>query len=143
MNFELTKEFILKIELLIKEKDTDSIKTTCANLLAPDVAEILKVLKFDESKYLLDIFEEEFTADILIELEEDLRERLLEDLSSKEIAEEVVDNLDSDDAVDVIQELSEKKQKEVLSNIADPQQASDLADLLSYEENSAGALMAK
>jgi magnesium transporter len=142
MNFELTKDFIEKIELFIQEKNDASIKSICKNLLAPDVAEILKILKFDEAKYLLDIFEEEFTADILIEIEEDLRERLLEDLSSKEIAEEVVDNLDSDDAVDVIQELSEKKQKEVLSNIADPQQASDLADLLSYEENSAGALMA-
>ena len=63
MNFELTKEFILKIELFIQEKDANSIKEICKNLLAPDVAEILKVLKFHEAKYLLDVFEDEFAAD--------------------------------------------------------------------------------
>ena len=120
MNFELTKEFISKVELLIQNKNDKSIKTICEDLLAPDVAEILKSLKFDQAKYLLDLFEEEFAADVLIELEEDLREQLLQDLSSKEIAEDVVDNLDSDDAADVIQELSEKKQKEVLSLFYNP-----------------------
>ena len=31
MNFELTKEFILKIELFIQEKDANSIKGICKN----------------------------------------------------------------------------------------------------------------
>ncbi len=143
MNFQLTKEFIHELELLINHQENEAIIKKCAELLAPDIAEILQLLNFEQAKYLFNLFDEEIGADILIELEEEIREQLLENLSSKEIAEEVLDNLDSDDAADVIQELSDKKKQEVLSNIINPKQASDLADLLSYPENSAGALMAK
>ena len=143
MNFQLTKEFLNNIEVLTKTKDAQAILNLCKNLLAPDIAEIIVNLQPDEAKFVLDLFREEKSADILIELEDDFRERLLDNLSSKEIVEEVIDNLDSDDAADVIQELSNEKQKEVLSNIINPQQASHLADLLSYEANSAGAVMAK
>ena len=143
MNFQLTKAFLNKIDLFIKNKNDQAILNLCKDLLAPDIAEIIINLQIDEAKFVLDLFSEEMSADILIELEDDFREKLLNDLSSKKIVEEVIDNLDSDDAADVIQELSDEKQKEVLSNIINPQQASHLADLLSYEENSAGALMAK
>ena len=143
MNFQLTKKFLNEIELLINNNDSKAILNLCEDLLAPDIAEIITSLNFTEAKFVLDLFSEEMSADILIELEDDFREKLLNKLSSKEIFYEVIDNLDSDDAADLIQELSDEKQKEVLSNIIDPQQASDLADLLSYNENSAGALMAK
>ena len=136
MNFQLTKDFIKKISLLIETKNNSELSKIFSKLLAPDIAEILELLDFEKSKYLFDTFSEELGADILIELEEDLREQLLENLSSKEIVEEVIDNLDSDDAADVIQEFSEEKQQELLSKIINPKQARDLADLLSYEENS-------
>ena len=87
MNFELTKELISKIESFIQDQNDKSIKKICESLLPPDVAEILKSLKFNKAQYLLNLFEEEFAADVLIELEEDLREQLLQDLSSKEIIE--------------------------------------------------------
>ena len=84
------------------------------------------------------IIDEEKSAEILVELDDDLREDLLADLSPIEIAEEVIDKLESDDAADVIGELSEKKQEEVLSHIEDKEHASDISDLLTYEEDSAG-----
>lgn len=143
MNFQLTKDFITLIEWLIDQKKNLELLQKIDNLLAPDIAEILELLDFEKSKYLFSLLGEEMRADILLDVEEDLRERLLEDLSLQEIVEEVIENLDSDDAADVIQELPEKKQQEVLSNIADPQQAINIADLLSYQHNSAGALMAK
>jgi len=143
MNFQLTKEFIELIEQLVKENKNSELIKLFDDLLAPDIAEVLEALNFKQSKYLFELFNEELSADILIELEDYLRERFLDDLSSKEIVEDFIDNLDSDDAADVIQELPKKKQEEVLSNIANPQQASDLADLLSYDDESAGALMAK
>jgi magnesium transporter len=51
--------------------------------------------------------------------------------------------MQSDDAADVINELPEEIQDEVLSHIEDIGQASDIADLLTYEEGTAGSLMAK
>jgi len=142
MHFKLTLKFIAHIKSLVILKDKLSLLKLCDSLLPPDIAEILMSLELEYAKYFFNLFSEEIRADILIELEEDLRERLLEDLSSKEIAKGVVEKLDSDDAADVIQELSEKQKIEVISNITDKKQANNIVDLLSYHDNSAGALMA-
>ena len=93
--------------------------------------------------FLYQFIAEEKSAEILVELDDDLREDLLADLTAKEIAEEVIDNLETDDAADVIGELSEEKQEEVLSLIEDKDHASDISDLLTYPEDTAGGLMAK
>ena len=143
MAFKLTREFIEKTEVLIEYKKSQEILLIFKNILAPDIAEVLQTLAFNHSKYLFSLFSEEKSAEILIELDEEIREKFIDNLSSKEIVNDLINNLESDDAVDVIQELTDKKQQEVLSNITNPQQASDIADLLSYDDNSAGALMAK
>ena len=143
MAFKLTRKFIEKTEVLIEYKKSQEILLIFKNILAPDIAEVLQTLAFNHSKYLFSLFSEEKSAEILIELDEEIREKFIDNLSSKEIVNDLINNLESDDAVDVIQELTDKKQQEVLSNITNPQQASDIADLLSYDDNSAGALMAK
>jgi len=81
-------------------------------------------------------------SDVLTELDEDTREEFLASFSAKEIAESL-DNMDSDDATDVIQDLPEHRKERVISELEDEEQASDIVDLLTYEENTAGGLMAK
>ena len=78
-----------------------------------------------------------------MELEDDLRDQLLDNLSPKEIAEEVLENLESDDAADIVSELPQEVKEEVLSHLEDVEHASDIADLLNYPEDTAGGLMAK
>ena len=68
--------------------------------------------------------------------------KILENLSAKEIAEEVGE-MDSDDAADIIGELSKERQKLVINALDDHDLAADIKELLSYEEDTAGALMAK
>ncbi|NRA92730.1 MAG: magnesium transporter [Psychroserpens sp.] len=82
------------------------------------------------------------TSDIITELDEDTREKILENLSTKEIAEEV-DALDSDDAADIIAELPEERQAEVISQIEDQEFREEVTELLKYEDDTAGSLMAK
>ena len=77
-----------------------------------------------------------------MELDDDYREKILNNLSVKEIAEEV-EELDSDDATDIISELPEDKQKKVISKIIDAEHKADIKELLKYDEDSAGSLMAK
>ena len=77
-----------------------------------------------------------------MELDDDYREKILKNLSIKEIAEEV-EELDSDDATDIISELPEEKQKKVISKIIDAEHKADIKELLKYDEDSAGGLMAK
>ena len=86
MNFQLTETFIKKIELLIENNKQDTLLQTCGQLLSPDIAEILKELTFSKAKYLFDLFSEERAAEILIELEEELRDQLLESLRAYPIS---------------------------------------------------------
>ena len=143
MKFELTNEFISELNELINNKDPQSVQSYIKDCHHADIAEILDELEFENACFLFELLEDNIAADVLVELEDDLREELLKIHSPKEIAEEFVDNMDSDDAADIISELPENKKQEVLSQIEDQELASDIADLLNYEEDTAGGLMAK
>jgi len=143
MQFELTKEYLEKLNTAVKGKVENKILELIDGLHAVDVAEILDEQTSKEAKAFYAFLPEELAADALVELDEDTRERFLEEISSEEIAEKIIDNLDSDDAADVIGELSEEKQDEVISHIEDIEQAGDIIDLLNYDEATAGGLMGK
>lgn len=143
MKFELTKDFIGELNERIENKDQKSIITMITDCHPADIAEILDELEFENTCFLFELLEDNIAADVLIELEDDLREELLKIHSPKEIAEEFVDNMDSDDAADIISELPENKKQEVLSHLEDQDLASDIVDLLNYDEDTAGGLMAK
>ena len=143
MKFELTKDFIGELNERIENKDQKSIITMITDCHPADIAEILDELEFENTCFLFELLEDNIAADVLVELEDDLREELLKIHSPKEIAEEFVDNMDSDDAADIISELPENKKQEVLSHLEDQDLASDIVDLLNYDEDTAGGLMAK
>ena len=143
MKFELTKDFIGELNECIENKDQKSIITMITDCHPADIAEILDELEFENICFLFELLEDNIAADVLVELEDDLREELLKIHSPKEIAEEFVDNMDSDDAADIISELPENKKQEVLSHLEDQDLASDIVDLLNYDEDTAGGLMAK
>ena len=140
---EINSAYIEQITSLIEANNSAELSLIIADLHIADIAEIIEDLSIDNAHFLFDLIEEEKSAAVLVELEDDTREDLLSDLTAKEIAEEVIDNLESDDAADVIGELSEDKKEEVLSLIEDTEHASDISDLLTYPEDTAGGLMAK
>ena len=143
MKFELTKEFLQEIIDKIDRQEFELLKTELSELHNVDIAELIEELDDKYGKILFELFEDETSAEILVELDEENREAVLEDLSSQEIAEDLIENLDSDDAADIIADLPSEKKVEVLSHIEDIEHASDIVDLLSYPENTAGGLMAK
>lgn len=143
MKFELTKEFISDIKERLEQKDFKVLKSELSQLHHVDIAALIEELGEEQGKTLFELFEDQDSAEILIELDDENREVVLEDLTSQEIAEELIENLDSDDAADIISDLSTAKKVEVLSHIEDIEHASDIVDLLSYPENTAGGLMAK
>ncbi|MGM0496307.1 MAG: magnesium transporter [Bacteroidota bacterium] len=143
MNFELTKEFLDELRERIDNKDETSAYKMIEDLHPADIAEIYDELNIQEARFLHIMLDGEKAADVLIELEQDDRRRFLEVLPGDVIAKQFIDKLDSDDAADVLGELSKEKREEVLSSVENMKQAGDIADLLSYDENSAGGLMAK
>lgn len=142
MQFELTSELLNSLKDAIEEKNAAFLKEQLHDLYAPDIAIIINQLNLKEAAYLYELLDDEVAPDVLLELDDDKREDLLATFSSKEIAEQL-DNMDSDDAADVISELPEEIQEEVLSHIEDISQASDIAELINFEEGTAGSLMAK
>ena len=143
MAFELTRDFVEQIQDLIASRDDTSILKRISGIHPADIAEVFAELSEEESLYLYNLLDEEQSADVLAELEEDERERLLEELPGKVIAARIIDNMESDDAADLLGELPEEKQEEILQSLEDIEQAGDIVDLLNYDEDTAGGLMAK
>ena len=140
--FKINDELISKIKKLIEDKNRDKVLSILANIHYADLAEIFELLETTEVIFLVKIFDKQKIADALAEIDEDLREIILEKLSAKEIAEKIVE-LDTDDATDVISELTEERQERVFSQIKDAELTDDIKELLKYDEDTAGGLMAK
>ena len=141
-NFQLSDAFLKAIQTLIGAEKDKKLRQKLSDLHYADIAEIIEALTAEEALYVIKLLDSEKTADALAEVDEDLREKILKQLSAKEIAEEV-EELDTDDAADIIGELPSERQEKVLSQIEDTAHEKDIRELLRYEENTAGGLMAK
>ncbi len=142
IQFELTNELVEQVEHLIEQKDDKELQPLLKEFHYADIAEILDELDLEDAVYVIKLLDSETTSDILMELDEDIREKVLKNLSSKEIAEEI-EELDTDDAADIIAELPENRQLEVISQIEDQEHKAEITELLTYDEDTAGGLMAK
>ena len=142
MSFEITSELLANITSSIEVSNDKAIVALFEEMHYADIAEILDELSFDNIVYIIKLLDSEKTSAVLMELDEDIREKTLQNLSAKEIAEEV-EELDSDDAADIIGELSQERQEAVLSKIEDEEHVKEIEELLAYDEDSAGGLMAK
>ena len=140
--FEISKSVIDTIKELINQGSNVRLRKILKDLHYADIAEVIYELSTEQATYLVKLLESEKTADALAEVDEDIRERILEKLSAKEIAEEI-EELDTDDAADLISELPEDRQEIVMSQIKDSDHVEDIRELLTYNENTAGGLMAK
>ncbi len=143
MQFELTREYIDNLKDIIRKKDDAAAVALMEELHSADIAEIYDELNIDEAKYLYLLLDDDIAADVLAELEDDDRERFIKELPLEVVAKKFIDNMDSDDAADIIGGLSDEEQEEILSHIEDVEQAGDIVDLLNYDEDTAGGLMAK
>ncbi len=142
MEFKISKELIEEIEILVENNNESGVLELLQEFHFADIAEIMDELEEHEASFVFNALESEQTAEILLELDEELREKILRKLTAKEIAEEL-DELNTDDAADIIAELPQGKKEQVILQLDDAEHAKDIVDLLRYDEDSAGGLMAK
>lgn len=142
MRFELTKDFLEKLAIAIEHDDRYWLRENVLELHDADIAGVIEELEDEEANYLFRLLDPDKQGEVLIELDEDIREKFLRSFSSQEIAGQL-ENLDSDDAADVIAELPLQQVQEVISHIKDNEAAEDIVDLLNYDEDTAGGLMQK
>ena len=140
--FEIDRSGIKFIKELIDCGYNKKLRSKLEDLHYADIAEIIFQLSTDQATYLVKLLDSDKTADALAEVDEDIREGILENLSAREIADEIQE-LDTDDAADLIGELTKERQERVMSQISDSGHAEDIRELLSYDENTAGGMMAK
>ena len=142
MSVEITKALLDIITSYIEASDNAALVEYFEEMHHADIAEILDELSFEEAVYIIKLLDSEKTSEVLMDVDDDVREKILQNLSAKEIAEEVQE-LDSDDAADIIGELSEERQEAVMSQIVDEEHVKEIEELLNYDDDTAGSLMAK
>ncbi|TDK41974.1 magnesium transporter [Algoriphagus formosus] len=140
--FELSKEYLESLQHGIENRDLDFIQESLDGVNEADIAAILDELSLDESIYVLRALDKQIAADILIELDDNTLIRVFRELENPEIAS-FIELMDSDDAADLLNLLGEREREEVIAYFQDRLKSDQVLDLLRYEEDTAGGIMAK
>lgn len=141
IQFELAKEFRDRFQEALDVRDAVFIRESLEDIKPADITALLYEFNAVESKYTLDLLPLEVRAQIINDLDSDTRITFLKSYEPKEITE-IINLLDSDDAADILNEIPIKTSEEVIVGL-DPELRLHLMDLLRYDENVAGGLMAK
>lgn len=141
IEFELNKEFRDRFQQALDARDSDFIRTSLEEINPADITALLYEFNGEESKYVLDLLSVDVRSKIINDLDPDTRKSFLSHYTATEITE-VVNQLDSDDAADILNELPIKTSEEIIAGL-DADLKSQVIDLLRYDENVAGGLMAK
>lgn len=141
-SFEFSQEFLEKFQEAISSGDDRFIRDSLDSVRHEDISALLEEFSAEESKYVLDLLEKEVASDIIEDLDEDIRAKFLTVLNPEEIAE-YIDKIETDDAADILNDLPVKIREEVIANIGNQEKAFHIIELLRYDEDCAGGLMAK
>ncbi|MBX2900071.1 MAG: magnesium transporter [Cyclobacteriaceae bacterium] len=141
MEFELSKDFLERFQQALNERDSDFIRTVLEEVNPADITALLYEFNGEESKYVLDLLPVAVQSKIINDLDSDTRRSFLANYAATELTE-IVNQLDSDDAADILNELPIKTSEEIIAGL-EADLRSQVIDLLRYDENVAGGLMAK
>ncbi len=140
--FELTQEYLDKFRDAVESKNDIIIRETLHSVRHEDVSTLLEEFTADQSKYILELLEKDVASDVIEDLEDDTRTKILSSIDPQEIAE-YIEEIETDDAADILNDLPVKVREEVISNIQNTEKANHIIELLRYDEDCAGGLMAK
>jgi magnesium transporter len=141
VEFELTKEFRDRFQQALDDRDNQFIRKILEDVKPADIAALLYEFNSEESKYTMDLLSIEIQAEIISDLDPDTRKGFLKVYPPSEIIN-FLNQLASDDTADILNELPIKEREQVLSGL-EPELKMQVTELLRYEENVAGGLMAK
>ena len=141
-SFELSKEYLEALRENIESENVAFIQESMLDINKADVAAILDELDMMEALFVLRALDPDFSADILNELDEDPQYKVIKAMPPEELAT-LIDHMDSDDAVDILNQLVVNDREAVISHLAVKEKSLYIIELLRYDEDSAGGLMAK
>ncbi|SFB84114.1 magnesium transporter [Flexibacter flexilis DSM 6793] len=142
MQLELSKEYLERLETAIEKRDEAFIRESMDGEHPADISSVLYELDTAQSKYVIDLLPREVSAEIISSLDGDTQRKFLKAFTSAELAE-LIPYVDSDDAADLLNQQPVKFREEVIALINDAETANHIIELLHYDEDCAGGLMAK
>ena len=137
--YGLTPELIGATEKALDDSDLERVEALVVPLHAADMADLLEMVTPDERRLIVEVLRPEVDPDILAELEETVRNEIVELLSTEELATAIT-RLDTDDAMYLIEDLDAGERRELLAAVSLEDRLA-LEEGLTYPESSAGRLM--
>ncbi len=135
----LTDDFVRSVSEAVDEDDTNRAQELVNPLHDADIADLFEIVDEDERAPLAQALGDLVSADVLAEMNEHVREDLIEVLEPSQIAD-LTEQLETDDAVAIIEDLEEGEQKAVLAEM-EPEERAAVESALTYEEETAGRIM--
>ena len=136
---EIRSEFVEKVAHAIEAKDEPFLRAVVAELHEADLGDLIAALKAEDRVSLVELTGADFDFSALNEVDDTVREEILEELEPETVAEGVRE-LESDDAVELLEGLDEEDKEEILEKLP-PSERDVLERSLDYPENSAGRRM--
>ncbi|MCA0909263.1 magnesium transporter [Qipengyuania gaetbuli] len=137
----LKREFVQAVEDALEAGDESEVYDLVEPLHPADVADLLELLEKDERTQLASAITDLMTSDVVAELNDYVREEMMEALPADAVAQ-IAEQLETDDAVQLIEDLDEEDQRAVLAEL-DPEDRIAIQTALSYPEETAGRLMSR
>lgn len=135
----LTDEFVRSVSDAVDDGDSNLAQELVNPLHNADIADLFELIDEDERAPLAGALGDLVSADVLAEMNEHVREDLIEVLEPGQIAD-LTEQLETDDAVAIIEDLEEDEQRAVLAEL-EPEDRAAIESALTYPEESAGRIM--
>ncbi len=129
----------MRSQTALDEANSSRIRELTLGLHEADLADLIQLLKPDQRAELIATLGSEFNAAALPELDEAVRDQVLEAMPNEQVAE-ALQHLDSDEAVYLLEDLDKQDQSEILAKLPLFERAA-LERSLEYKEDSAGRIM--
>ena len=139
---EPSQEQLQALEVAVESKDGVRIVEEIGELHPADITQLLYDFNSEACKYIISLLPYGTGAEILTNLDPETRRKFLKVYEPAEFVE-FLPYMDSDDAVDILSETPVRFREEVISRLSDREMASHIVELLRYEDDCAGGLMAK
>lgn len=135
----LNRATVRDVRSAVEIGDANGLIQLMEPLHGADIADLLEQISPQERRHLVQLYDREFDGEILSELDEGLREEVIDALAPQVLAD-AVRELESDDVVDLIEDLEEPQQEAILDILEDVDRVAVEA-AMGYPEFSAGRLM--
>ena len=135
----IRSEFLDSVREAIERSDATALQALVGELHESDTGDLIEALDADLRPRFVELLGREFDFTALTEVEDAVREEILEELPTQTVAEGVRD-LDSDDAAHILEDLPQQEQAEILEQMPPPERSA-VERILHYPEESAGRRM--